>query len=153
MQSSDFHQEIAKLVDNYDDIIIDIAGRDSEEMRVALGFVDTVIFPIRPTMNDLETSGKMDALIGRFLEQETYLKKSLFVLSQASPNPFRKSTTRDAQDYLSECGNIDVSQAVISLRAAYEKASIEGASISELSPKDHKAIKEFTQLYNEIFND
>jgi len=152
MQADDFNKELQKLVDKYDDIIIDIAGRDSEEMRQALMFVDIVLFPLRPTKNDLETAGNMDALIGRFLEKKTYLQKALFVISQSSPNPFRKSTTLEAKDYLSECGNIDVCESVVCLRASHERASIEGASVSELSPPDRKAKNEFLGFYKEIFN-
>ncbi|MBC8284896.1 MAG: AAA family ATPase [Nitrospinae bacterium] len=153
MAAKNFHSEMPKLVDQYEDIIIDIAGRDSEEMRSALGFVDLVLFPVRPTMNDLEIAGKMDQLIGRYLEAASHLKQALFVISQASPNPFRVSTNNEAKEYLSEFGNIELCEAMICSRAAYERASIEGTSVSEIGQKDRKANKEITNLYNEIFND
>ena len=151
MKARDFHKKIPELLDEYEDIIIDIAGRDSEEMRRALGFVDVVIFPVRPTMNDLETAEKMDELVGSFLNVTNHIKNAFFVLSQASPNPFRSSTNKDALGYLVECENITTSQVVICSRSAYEKASIEGVAVSELKPAAGKAKKELDQLYKEIF--
>ena len=153
MVAKDFHAKMPKLVDKYEDIIIDIAGRDSEEMRSALGFVDLVLFPVRPTMNDLETAEKMDQLVGRYLEVASHLKRALFVISQASPNPFRVSTNNEAKEFLAECGNIEICETMICSRAAYERASIEGASVSEIEQKDRKANEETINLYNDIFND
>lgn len=153
MRAQDFNKNIPELLEDYEDIIIDIAGRDSEEMRRALGFVDVVIFPVRPTMNDLETAEKMDELVGSFLSVTNHLKKAFFVLSQASPNPFRSSTNKDALGYLVACENIATSEVVVCSRSAYEKASIEGVAVSELKPAASKAKKELDQLYKEIFSD
>ena len=153
MNTKQFYSEIPSLIDEYEDIIIDIAGRDSEEMRRALGFVDVAVFPVRPTMNDLETAPKMDELVGQFLGVTNHIRKAFFVLSQASPNPFRKATNKDALDYLVECENIETSSVVICNRSAYEKASLEGVSVSELRPAATKAEKEIDKLYNEIFSD
>lgn len=153
MKARDFYRRIPELLDEYEDIIIDIAGRDSEEMRCALGFVDIVVFPVRPTMNDLETAQRVDELVGQILTVTNHIKKAFFVLSQAPPNPFRTSTNKDAIDYLTECENIATSPVVICSRSAYERASIEGVSVSELNPTATKAKKELSQLYKEIFSD
>ena len=151
IRTGEFHVKMPNLVDQYEDIIIDIAGRDSAEMREALGFVDIAIFPVRPTMNDLETASRMDMLVGKYLKISEHLKRAVFVLSQASPNPFRSYTNRDAISYLSDCENIETLKSIICSRAAYERASIEGAAVTELTPAVRMAAKEFTNFYKEIF--
>jgi chromosome partitioning protein len=151
MNGSDFYNQLPALVDEYDDIIIDIAGRDSEEMRRALGFVDVVVFPVRPTINDLETAPKMDKLVGQFLNV-SHIKKAFFVLSQASTNVYRKATNQDAINYLKACDNIETTQTIIFSRSAYEKASLQGLAVDELRPSATKAKEEINKLYNDIFD-
>lgn len=150
MEAENFYNQLPTLLDEYEDIIIDIAGRDSVEMRRALGFVDIVVFPVRPTMNDLETASKMDALVGQF--SGTHIKKAFFILSQASPNFHRTTNNQDAIDYLNLCKHIATSSTVICSRAAYEKASIAGVAVGELKPAAVKAQEEINKLYTEIFN-
>ncbi len=152
MEGGDFYNQLPALVDEYDDIIIDIAGRDSEEMRRALGFVDVVVFPVRPTINDLETAPKMDKLVGQFLTVKSHIKKAFFVLSQASPNVFREATNQDAIDYLKACEHITTSSTIIFSRSAYEKASLQGLAVHELRPSATKAKEEINKLYNDIFD-
>lgn len=152
MRSADFTEKLPALAEQYDDIIIDVAGRDSREMRSALSFSDVAVFPLRPTLNDLETAANIDTLVSEFQGDDFYLQKAFFVLSQASTNIFRSGTNQDAIDYLSDYGNIDLCSVSIGMRSSFEKASIEGCSVSELAPPDGKARKEVDGLYNAIFS-
>lgn len=150
--SNEFYDRLGQVVDQYDDIIIDVAGRDSEEMRTALSFVDVALFPLRPTINDLETAGAMDSLVSQYWDENKHLKKAMFVLSQSPANPMRGQTGADARDYLSDYGNIETAKNAICSRVAYENAAINGVGVAELNPKDRKAVEEIEALKEEIYN-
>lgn len=146
----DLETHLPGLLPHYHDIVIDVGGRDSVEMRRALGFADIAVFPIRPTRTDLDTTAPMNELVGRILSDINPGLRAWFVLSQASPNPFRRQVIEDAADFLSDYGNVETAQSVIHSRAAYENAPIDGLAVTELVPPDRKASEELRQLLKEL---
>lgn len=152
LAATQFYDRLGQVADQYNDIIIDVAGRDSEEMRTALSFVDVALFPLRPTLPDLETAGAMDELVSHAWENNKDLKKALFVLSQSPANPMRGQTGADAREYLSDFGNIETAVNAVCQRVAYENAAIAGAGVAELTPRDKKAVEEINALMGEIYN-
>ncbi len=151
--ADDLESAMATLVKDFEDIVIDTGGRDSAEMRRALAFAQVAVFPLRPTMNDLDTAHPMDAVTGRIMAKANPNLRTFFTVTQAPSNPFRGSVTGDAKDFLSDCGNIVTGATVIYSRAAYERATIEGRSVSELDPPDNKAAREIADFLTEVFHD
>jgi len=144
---------LKELTETYDDIIIDVAGRDSEEMRQALGVADVAIFPLSPTIEDLETATSMNELMGEILSVKNFLQKAFFLLVKAHANPFMQATNLNALEFLENYGNIETAPFIICSRASYQRASLEGRGISELKPADNKAAREINELYKTIYND
>ena len=150
MRAPDFSSRLPGLVGKYDHTIIDIAGRDSDEMRTALGFVDVVLFPLRPTMNDLETSSAMNMLVGEYRDKKLPLSRAMFVLSQVSPSPTRRTILYEAIAFLEGFAYVGLADSFLCMRSAYERASIEGLAVPELRPKDRHATEEVMSLYEEV---
>ena len=150
MRAPDFRHHLGDLVDRYEHVFIDIAGRDNDEMRTALSFVDLALFPLRPTQLDLETAPGMNALVGEFRHINSYLRKALFIVSQASPNPNRSTTLYEAQEFLMGFEHIELADNFLCLRSAYEHASRDGLAVYEVRPADKQAAEEFYAVYDEV---
>ncbi len=138
---------------DFDFVVMDVPGRDSEELRSAVGAAEVVIFPLRPNIADLETAEEFDRLVGRVrAEPKTLMREALFVLNQASTNPHRRSNVEGAKRSLEQFENISVAATVVHLRAAFEDASLLGASVFEMGSGAAKAQDEIGDLYAEILS-
>jgi len=153
MSSSEFYSVLANMVGDYDHTIIDVAGRDSDELRAALGFSNVAIFPVRPNQMDLDTADFLDGMIEEYKPSFKFLKNCYFILSQVMPNPPNSKTAKNAKEFLNEFENISLLDTVIHHRSVYEKASIDGSAIFELKPSDKKANMEISGLFEEVFGE
>jgi chromosome partitioning protein len=143
--------ETLALKEKYRDVVIDAGGRDSAELRGALLVADKAIFPVRPSQFDLWTLRRLDTLV----EQATEINESLkafIVINQASTNPAVKEV-EEAQELVSEFGNLILLKNHLCERIAFRRAAINGMSVTEYKPEDAKAIEEINRLYEEVFNE
>jgi chromosome partitioning protein len=151
-------QFVAYLRDNgpkYQQVLIDVAGRDGEELRIALGLVDVALFPVRPTINDLETAANIADLVSRFTVGKKHFIKAAFVLSHVSTNHSKRTADiPSATEFLSAYPNLDVLRAAICWRTAYERAGLFGLSVTETLTgqvqKDASASMEIKRLFDEV---
>ena len=150
MSAETMPEKLANIVDQYDVVIIDVAGRDSEELRLPLVFVDIAIFPVRPTILDIETGETIDNLFAKYKEIMKRLDKALFVISQAPATAKRSSVIEEARQNLKSYKNLNIANTVIYQRTAYEKAAATGLCVSEIRPADKKASQEILELLKEI---
>ena len=56
------HKGIKQIKSNFDDIIIDVAGRDSDSLKSSLLAADIFLIPFRPSRLDLLAMKNMDDL-------------------------------------------------------------------------------------------
>ena len=141
----------------FDHVFIDVAGRDGEELRIALGLVDVALFPVRPTINDLETAANIEDLVSRFTVGKSHFEKAGFVLTHVSTNHAKRMADVAASiEALSKYKHVDVVKAVICWRTAYERAAIFGLSVTETLTgqvaKDASASMEMTRLFDELMS-
>lgn len=141
--------EAMKLRTKFDDVFIDVGGRDSAGLRSALLISDIVIIPFLPSQLDVWSLEKVDVLMEEVLALNDKLK-ILCVLNKVDTNP-RISLTEEANEFSSELKFIKPLKTYLCYRVAYRKAIAEGRSVTELDKKDPKAIQEITQLYKEVF--
>ncbi len=152
------HAEIEKMDQKFDDIVIDLAGGDSEEMRSALIACDKFIVPIYPGQYDLwSVSFTIKAVLG--VQKFNPGLETLFVINRAATNP-AITETEEAIEAIKENlksvaknnPKIRLSKTILHDRIAFRKASREGLAVTELRPKDPKAIKETTSLFKEVYH-
>ena len=142
--------EIRDLARRYDEIIIDAGGRDSLELRYALGVADRAYIPVQPFQFDIWTIRQMDSLI----EMAKTLNENLaafLILNRVATNPAIRED-RETMDFLAQedFQNLTPTKAMIRDRIAFRKAARDGLAILEHG-QDHKAIAEMNQLYEEIY--
>ncbi|QIX57168.1 division plane positioning ATPase MipZ [Piscirickettsia salmonis] len=70
--------QLADLSERYDDIVIDTAGKDSQEFRYALAVADIALIPFRCSMFDLKTLPQVSDIISTM--RPTNPKNSMLLL-------------------------------------------------------------------------
>lgn len=131
------HQTLQDLDTRYDMVIVDVAGKDSKEMRTGMTAADKLVVVVRPSQFDLDTLGHMSNVI----EQALDFNPSLDVrglITQAPSNVYNSERT-DAGEYLADYPRITALQTVIYERKAYRDVVGEGLGVVEWSNTKAKA--------------
>jgi chromosome partitioning protein len=142
------NQQVLKLAEHYDDIIIDVGGRDTTSLRSALSVADLFVIPFKPCSLDIWTFGQIKTLVSEMKAVNPKLN-CLAVINQADS---KGSDSEDAIEYLSSCEDIICSKNVIGRRKAFSNAAADGMGISELKALDKKALSELESVYNDIYS-
>lgn len=144
-------KEVKDLANRYQDIIIDAGGRDSVELRSALVVTERLFVPIQPSQFDIWTLNQMEELVetAKAFNPDLIAK---VIISRSSTNPSVHESD-DTGKLLDDFDNLDLSDTTIRDRIAYRKAAKDGLAVTELKPKDPKAVKEVEALYKEVFGD
>ena len=142
--------QVRDLSDRYDEIIIDAGGRDSMELRYALGICDRAYIPVQPFQFDIWTLRQMDDLV----ELAQGLNENLqafIILNRVSTNP-AVSEGKDTQAFIEEEGfqYLGLVGSVLRDRIAIRKSARDGLSVVEWK-QDKKAIEEMNQLFKEVY--
>ncbi len=133
----------------YQDVIVDAGGKDSEELGIAMTRARMILIPIQASQADLETLDHMAFLVANARTVNEHLK-AVVVVSRAPTNP-SMTDTGDAQEYISEIEELELSISVIRDRTAYRRAFRDGVGITEYLPRDEKGILELSQLFKEVY--
>lgn len=134
------------LNNEYDFIVIDVAGRDSQIFREALLISDKLIIPTQASLIDLEVLEYVSEKVAQAHENNSDLK-SLVVINKA-PTNYRNAETGQAQAFIGQFDNLMLLNTIIHDRKAFRDAFVESLSVSEMS--DPKASDELQQFLSEI---
>ena len=144
--------QVRDLAERYDEIVIDAGGRDSMELRYALGVADRAYIPVQPFQFDIWTIRQMDTLV----EMAKGLNDNLaafIVLNRVATNPTIRED-RETRDFITQekFQHLTLAEAMARDRISFRKAARDGLSVVEWG-QDSKAINEMNQLYREIYED
>lgn len=140
--------EVLKLAPNYDDVIIDVGGRDTATQRAALTIADIVLIPLPPRSPDVWTLDKVDELISEVRTVNPDLKAYCFINRADAMG----SDNKQAAALIKETEELEFISPFIGDRKAFPNAHTEGLAVSEAKPKDNKAVNELEVLYKYIFS-
>lgn len=142
--------QIRDLAQRYDEIIVDAGGRDSLELRYALGVSDRLYIPIQPFQFDIWTIRQMDTLveIAKTLNERL---AAFVVLNRVATNPVIKED-EDVREFFRQESfeHLSLTGAMTRDRIAFRKAARDGLAAVEYR-QDGKAIMEITNLFEEIY--
>lgn len=155
IQSSegDVMAQVKTLSPKYDDIIIDVGGRDTVSQRAALIVADTLIMPFPPDSIDVWTDGNVIQL----LREARPLNQMLRVFAFINRSYPQGSDNADTEEILREPDDKGVLHweflnTPIGRRKVFPKALGEGYAVTEWTPKDRKAVDEIMALYLHVFD-
>lgn len=144
--------QVRDLAERYDEIIIDAGGRDSMELRYALGVADRAYIPVQPFQFDIWTIRQMDTLVemAKGLNEEL---AAFIVLNRVATNPAIRED-RETREFITreDFQHLTLAESMIRDRIAFRKAARDGLAVVEYG-QDRKAVNEMNQLYEEIYGD
>lgn len=148
LHGSAVRNETLGLAKKYDDVIIDVGGRDTAGQRAALTVSDIFIVPMAPSSFDVWTLEKVEELIEETLVyNETLI--SICFLNRADP---RGADNEEAAEIARQLKYIRYVDTPLGNRKAFRNSAAQGLSVVEMTPKDQKAIAEVEALHKFIIN-
>jgi chromosome partitioning protein len=140
--------QVLRMKDDYDDIIIDVGGRETTSLRASLSIAHVCIVPFKPRSLDIWTLGDVKSVVAEMKPANPDLKVFAFI-NQADA---KGSDNEGSQNILDECDEIECIPITIGSRKAFANAASDGLGVTEMKVQDKKAIQEITSLYEFIYN-
>ncbi len=142
--------QVQQQREKWQDIIIDAGGRDSTALRAALILSDVLLVPFAPRSYDVWALDDMASLVDEARSVRDGLR-CYAVMNQADPGE-NSADNAEAAAAVAEVPQFDYLPTPIRRRKAFSNAGGAGLAVSELSPRDPKAIMEIENLVSSLFN-
>ena len=140
------NQTLHDLDGRYDIVIVDVAGKDSKEMRTGMTAADKLVVVVRPSQLDLDTLEHMTEIIEQALDFNPQLDvRGLITQAPSNPNITERA---DAGEYLADYPLLKPLETVIYERKAYRDVVGEGLGVVEWT--NPKAKAEIQELAGEL---
>ncbi len=149
VNGKELRQQITTNQDYWDQIIIDIGGRDSNTFRSALMLADLLIIPTIPRSYDLDALNDLYSILEDAWGVGSQVKAKAFLSCADSQG----SANQQAIDFINQFEDLSYIDAPINRRKAIGLASAVGLSVFEVSPKDQKACIEIETLVKQIYGE
>ena len=142
-------ESVRQFGPQYDDVLIDVGGADSEELRAALVHADCAVVPCIPSGFDLPTLRTLNDLV-RLARGMNHKLRAKVVLNAVSTNP-HDADAGDAREALRSLAHLEIlgEQCDLSHRVAFLRCSRTGASVFDMN--DAKAKSEAEALAKEVW--
>ena len=147
LQGAAIRQQARQLSDKYDEIIIDVGGRDTGSLRAALTIADAILVPFQPRSVDLWTAEQIAALVVEARSVNEGLRA--YALLNCADSQGRDND--DAKAALAVIEGIEPLPLVVVRRKAFPNAFSAGLSVLEQSPQDSKACGEIISIVNALY--
>lgn len=139
--------QIQRMTTDYDDIIIDVGGRETTSMRAAMSVADVCLIPFKPRSLDIWTLGAIKLIVAEMKTANPMLKALAF-LNQADA----KGVDNDeAKEILNSCEEISFIDCPIGSRKIFANAASDGLGVHETKILDKKAQTEINELYQCVY--
>lgn len=142
----DLIAELEKLDGEYQYILIDVAGRDSEIFREALLISDKLIVPTQASLLDLDVIPYLNEKVKTAKKTNPNLV-SMVVINRASTNA-KSNETEQAREFVADYEEFKLLQTTLHERKQYRDAVLESKSVLEMAAS--KAKDELNQFLIEV---
>lgn len=139
--------QTSPMAAKHDDTIIDVGGRETESLRAALSVADTLLIPVQPRGVDIWALRQMQKIIKSALRFNPRLKV-FAVLNMADPN---SRDNEEAIEAIKGMPEITMLSNTVVRRKAFSTAVATARAVTELLPKDQKAIDELNALMEAVY--
>jgi len=144
-------QQVRLQKDAYDDIIMDVGGRDNAALRAGLMLADRAIVPFAPMSLDLWAMHDM----AKVIEEVNGERDDLVVyavMNQAEPRE-RSADNQEAKAAVQEISVFEYLDAPLVKRKAFSSSTGSGLGVAEQSMVDQKAVAELDRLVSRVFEE
>lgn len=148
LHGSAVRSELLRLAPKYDDVVIDVGGRDTAGQRAALSVADIYLIPIFPGSFDIWT---LDS-VAQLVEEARAFNETIqafCLLNKADP---KGSDNEEAAAIAKDTPGLTYLECSIVNRKAFRNSAAKGLAVVELKPADSKANEEIEKLYQYLFS-
>jgi chromosome partitioning protein len=140
--------EVTRMAKKYDDVVIDVGGRDTAGQRAALSVADIYVIPFLPGSFDVWTLES----VGRLVEEARAFNENLKAVCVINRADAKGSDNAEAAAIAKETPGLEFIDAPMGNRKAFRSAAANGLAVTEVKPSDPKAIAEVKKLYKLLFD-
>ncbi len=140
--------ETLRLAGKYEDIIIDVGGRDTTSQRAALAVSDCLVVPFVPRSFDMWTIEQISEIVAEMKAANSELRAYTFINKADA----RGQDNEDSAEMLRENEVLTFIDVFIGYRKAFGNAAGSGLAVTEVRPQDPKATEEMMILYRYLFD-
>jgi chromosome partitioning protein len=140
--------QVQRLKDKHDDVIIDTGGRDTTSQRAALTIADLLLVPFGPRSLDIWTLERVEELVEDARAVNPDLRAYAFINRADHQGNYNQET----RDVLTDSDVVDFISETLGNRKSFAIAFDYGQSVVEYTPRDKKAIREMEALYDTVFD-
>jgi chromosome partitioning protein len=148
LQGTAVRDEVSRLVTKYDDILIDVGGRDTVEQRAAIAISNIYAIPVVPSSYDLWALEQAAELV----KEGRAFNPSLHTLCFLNKVPARSKEAGEARELIRDIPELTFIDVKLVDRKVWRDATAKGLSIIEYSPANQKAVDELWALYEALFD-
>ena len=138
-------EQVLLQKDNFDFIVIDVGGTDSTTLRASLAVCDRLIVPVQPRTFDVWALGELDQVI----EEVRALRGDFEVFAVLNCADAKGSANADAAEAIAQYSYIRLMDASVARRKSIAVSAGNGLCVSEMRPKDAKAVREIERFVKE----
>lgn len=135
-----------RLSTKYDDVVIDVGGRDTAGQRAALSIANIYAIPFLPASFDVWTLGKVAQLI----QEARPFNEKLITVCFLNRADARGQDNEEAVAIACDIDGLMYIDAPLGNRKAFRSAASRGLAVTELKPADPKAVAEMTTLFDRL---
>ena len=139
-------QQMPKLVEKYDEIVIDVGGRDTGSLRAALTVTNALLVPFPPRSVDIWAADIVARIVSEAQSVNDLKAYSILNAADASGRD-----NDEALEMLRAVEGIKVLPFMIGRRKAFPNAFTAGLGVIEQDHKDPKAVNEILSLMNALY--
>lgn len=145
----ELRQQVKLMTPKYDDIVIDVGGRDTSALRAALILADVVLVPFQPRSYEAWSLEEVAPLIDEAHSMRDGLQVYTF-LNFADPGGLRAKDNAESLEVARAAPQFQLMASTLGRRKAFSIAAAKGISINDMRPRDEKACAEFNGLLAEL---
>jgi chromosome partitioning protein len=140
--------EVTRMAKKYDDVVIDVGGRDTAGQRAALSVANVYVIPFLPGSFDVWTLES----VGKLVEEARAFNETLKAVCVINRADAKGSDNEEAAAIAKETPGLEFIDAPMGNRKAFRSAAANGLAVTEVKPSDLKAIAEVKKLYKLLFD-
>ena len=142
-----FRHQVGLLKDKYQDLVIDVGGKDSSSLRAALTVTDVLLLPVAPESVEIWAIDDILELVKE--AQSIHNFRVMAILNRAKP---AGRDNDDTMSVLREYSDIEIIPASIGNRGVFSSAFGRGMSAVEYRPINIKAAQEISKLVKTLYS-
>lgn len=153
-EGEDLEKLLAEQGALFDDIVIDVGGRDSSAFRAALVHFDVLFVPTQPRAYDVWALNDLALLLDQTAatrSQHGLPPLRVFAGLTIADHGSLAADNQDAQKALAAMPQVEFIDAPLRRRKAFWSSAAQGLGVSELKPVDKKAVAELKRLTSIVF--